>query len=229
MKVELVFRTPGSPDSALEGVRLFFAGHGYRQVEEVGSGLVFERGSRLQRLLSLRIEEWPTVLRVLVFDVSDVEAGVLLRYDVSTGLHLVGTLDHSVLEAEAALLEDYLLTGRRRDLTDEVAPLRRPILVATVLNMVIAIVIITWIGVMGDFPLHWVAVAAGIVAFLDGIVIMAFADLIVEGARRLPRLNTDRDDRDATPSPGMGPTHAGDARGPVPDGPMAQPDPSPGS
>lgn len=193
MTGEFVFRTPYPMDSALEGVRLFFSGGGYRQLDDGIGALRFERGSRWQRLLSLRIEEWPTTLRVLLFDVSEEETGVLLRYEVKTGLHLVGALDKSVLEAEAALLEDYLLTGRRRNLADEVAPIRRPVLVATLLNMVIAVAIITWIGVMGDFPLPWVAVAAGIVAFLDGVVIMAFADLLLEGSQRTPRLRDQED------------------------------------
>lgn len=194
MNGEYVFRTPGTVDSALEGVTPFFTGGGYEQIEGGGDGaLHYVRGSRWQRVLSLRIEKWPTTLRVLLFDISEEETGVLLRYEVQTGLHLVGALDKAALEAEAALLEDYLLTGRRRDLADEVAPLRRPVLVATMLNMVIAVAIITWIGVMGDFPLPWVAVAAGVVAFLDGVVIMAFADLILEGARSTPRLRATSD------------------------------------
>jgi hypothetical protein len=175
-------------DSAREGVRLFFSGGGYEPIDDAAGALRFRRGSRWQRLLSLRIEEWPTTLRVLLFDVSGQATVVLLRYEVRTGLHLVGALDRAVLEAEAALLEDYLVTGRRRILADEIAPLRRPVLVATLLNMVIAVAVITWIGVMGDYPLPWVAVAAGIVAFLDGVVIMAFADLLLEGAHRSPRL-----------------------------------------
>ena len=218
MKVEFVFRTPGSSDSAVEGVRLFFAGQGYEQAEDVSSGLDFRRGSRIQRVLSLRIEEWPTSLRVLVFDVSETETGVLLRYHVRTGLHLVGALDNAILEAEAALLEDYLLTGRRRDLATEVATLRRPVLVATLMNMVVAVAIITWIGVVGDFELPFVAIAAGVIAFLDGIVIMAFADLIVEGARRLPRVRRGRaapeardmhDSQGAVGAPRPDPTGAG--------------------
>jgi hypothetical protein len=54
--------------------------------------------------------------------------------------------------------------------------------------MAIAVAVITWIGVMGNFPLHWVAIAAVVVAFLDGVVIMAFADLLLEGAKSTPRL-----------------------------------------
>jgi len=189
MNAEYVFRTPGPMASALEGVSLFFAGSGYEQADGGGpNALTFLRGSRWQRVLSLRIEEWPTTLRVLLLDISEEETGVLLRYNVQTGLHLIGALDKAALEAETALLEDYLLTGRRRSLAEEIAPLRRPVLIATVLNMIIAVAVVTWIGVMGDFSLPWVAVAACGVAFLDGVVIMAFADLVLEGAQQAPRL-----------------------------------------
>ncbi len=207
MKAEYVFRTPGPLDPAREGTRLFFTGGGYRPNDDgTAEPLQYVRGSRWKRVFSLRIEQWPTTLHVLLFDISDEETGVLLRYEVRTGLHLIGALDKATLEAEAALLEDYLLTGRRRNLGNEIASVRRPVIVATFLNMAIAVAVITWIGVMGNFPLHWVAIAAVVVAFLDGVVIMAFADLLLEGARSTPRLRDSEDpprvtaDRESAPS-----------------------------
>ncbi len=189
MNAEFVFRTACSPSLAHDGVRLFFLGAGYVQVDDSAGVLCFQRGSGLRRMTSLKVERWPTTLRVVLLEVApDQATGVLLRYEVKTGLHLVGALDRAVLEAEAALLEDHLATGRRRDLGEAVAPLRRPVLTATCLNMLLAVLVIAWIGVVGEFPVAWVIVAAAVIAFLDGVVIMAFADLLVEGGRRVPRL-----------------------------------------
>ncbi|MAG56893.1 MAG: hypothetical protein CMJ83_11420 [Planctomycetes bacterium] len=200
MKAELVFRSPGSIESVREGLRLYFDGAGFEPVPEESTSLVYRRGTRLARLISLSIEDWPTTLRVLTFDVDEEETGVLLRYEVRTGFHLVGALDRTVLEVEAAMIEDYLRTGRRGSVAEEVAPVRRPVVVATLLNMIIAVAIVTWIGVMGDYPLVWVAIAATAVAFLDGVVIMAFADLLLEGMRHVPRLREVAKER-TSPSP----------------------------
>ena len=209
MNAEFAFRTPGPMASAREGAALFFSGNGYSQIDDGGpTSLTYVRGSRWQRILSLRTEEWPTTLRVLLIEVSNEETGIMLRYEVRSGFHLVGALDKATLEVEAALLEDYLVTGRRRLIADAIAPVRRPVLIATILNMLIAVAVVTWIGVMGNFPLPWVAVAAAGVAFLDGVVIMAFADLILEGTQRMPRLR----------DPAAGPQVSGSPR-PGPSGP----------
>ena len=188
MKAEFRFRTASSVDLAREGVRLFLLGSGWSQSSDEAGSLSFTRGSALRRLTSLKVEQWPTTLRVLFVEIDRGQTGVMLRYEVRTGAHLVGTLERGVLETEAVLLEEHLVSGIRRDLDQTVAPLRRPVIIATGLNMTLAVVVVAWVGMVGQFPAVWVILAATLIAFLDGVVIMAFADLLVEGSRLLPRL-----------------------------------------
>jgi len=188
VRAELVFRTPGTADAVKVGLREYLLGAGFEPLDDGTQSLVFQRGSGLGRLASLRIEDWPTTLHVRLLDVGEAHTGVLLRYVVGAGFHLVGALDRVALEIEAALMEEYLRSGQRRALCDVIAPVRRPVVVATLLNVAVAVAIVTWVGIMGGYALHWVVIAAVAVAFLDGVVIMAFADLLLEGMRDLPRL-----------------------------------------
>jgi hypothetical protein len=194
VNAEMVFKVPRARADVMGALPAFLAAAGFVPVADAEPSLVFRRGGRLGSLLSLNIEDWPQELRIVLFEVDAHRSGVLLRYRVRSGLHLVGRLDKTVLEVEAALLRDFLVTGRVRSVTQAVAPVRRPVVVAVMLYMFLAVAVVTLIGVLGQYPVHWVALAATAVAFLDGVVIMAFADLILEGVSQLPRLNTETDD-----------------------------------
>ncbi len=187
MRSEWSFKAGGDGSSIREGVRAFLEGSGWRLLETEESGCVFGRGSRRARLFSLRTELWPARLRVTFLPLGPETTGLLLRFEVETGFHLVGALDRAVLESEVAALEEYLVTGRRIPPAEGVQRVRRPVMTAAMLNMVLAAAVVAWIGVLGRFPLPWIAAAALAVAVLDGVVILAFADLVLEGARRLPR------------------------------------------
>lgn len=189
MKAEFVIRSPGTPDDAMGRLGPELRRHGY-SVEAAGPGrLRGTRGSRWLRPFSPRLEDWPTALAATALELDPRETLVILRYEIASGLHLVGALDRAVLEAEAALVEEALGTGKGRTLAEAVARVRRPVLVAASMNMVLAAAVVAFVGVLGGYRAWVVAMVALAVALLDGIVITAFADVILDGARGLPRIS----------------------------------------
>ena len=185
MKVERAFRLVASRDEILERLPGALEHRGFKRVP--GAPLSFQRGSWGKSLVSLKVEDWPTHLRVAVMDVDEGAVGVVLYYNVKTGHHLVGTLDRLALRTEAFLIEEELMGGRRRSLDVSMAPIRRPTYVAALLNMLLAIGIVVWAGRIAQFPLHYVIPVALAVAFLDGLVIHSFADMLAEGLDAIPR------------------------------------------
>jgi hypothetical protein len=198
VKHEFAFRAEGESEEVLAGVASFLEGEGYRRSPSLPQP-AWRRGSVMARMLSPMIEDWPTALEVSVFDVGGGSQGVLMRYEVRSGLHLVGALDRLVLGAEAALLEEFLRSGRRRPLREAVAPVRRPVVLAAALNMVLATVVVVVVGIVAGYPPWIVALVAFAVAFLDGLVIVSFADLLLAGSLEIPRL------RGSGPGPSGGP------------------------
>ena len=183
------FRLSQSSDAVREGVRSFLTEEcGYELVEESPQSILFRRGSRMKRALSLRIENWPTRLSVGLYEAGTEGTGIVLGYTIDTGIHLVGTLERSIIEAEAALLQRFLTTKERFALAPAVAPTRRPVAIAVMMNATLAVVVVAVIGLMAGYPPLTVGVVALLVGVLDAITITAFADLLVEGARKLPRV-----------------------------------------
>lgn len=185
MKSDHRFRAAGALDSVREGIRLFLAGEGWRESPASESALVFRRGSRSGILWSFRTESWPAVLGVSLVPLGAEATGIALHYEIGTGGRLVGALDLAAVEVEVACLEDYLRTGLRRSVAEEVAVLRRPVRNAVLLNMAVVSALVSFVGLIAGFPAVWVALAAALVATLDAIVIFAFADLVYEGTGRL--------------------------------------------
>ena len=191
MKRTFSFTAPSSPEETRTRLLAYLSEiAGFHAEGEEEGVLSFRRGSRRARIWSSRIEEWPCMLKVAL------QPGgrgtiVQLAYDVSTGWHLVGALEKAVLEAEAALIRDHLRRGSRLAVGKAVATLRRPVLVAMVLNALLAMVVVAAIGTMAGFAPLGVGLVALAVGLLDAITIAAFADLVVEGLQAVPRLGPD--------------------------------------
>ncbi len=168
---------------------------GFKRVDATERSIRLVRGSRMRRMLSLQIERWPTELDLVFFGEDDAQTGVVLRYRVATGLHLVGSLEKAILEAEAAVLQEHLSTGRVRTVASVAGSSRRPVMVAVMLNAVMAVAVVAVIGLMAGYHPVAVGLVALAVGLLDGVTISAFADIMVDGARALPRV------KDSVPSP----------------------------
>lgn len=148
-------------------------------------GGAYQRGSKSLGWTSLRIENWPTQLQVHLRSTGSTEWLLSLRYDIRTGLHLVGSLDHLALRTEVSLLERTLQNVRVETLEEALAPVRRPVFWAVNANMLLAVLVVLWVGRMGNFPIGAVLAVAIIVALLDGLVILTFADLLLAGLTRV--------------------------------------------
>ena len=189
MKIGFAFRIEESRDRAVERTTEFLVQHcGFRESGSTDRCLRFLRGSRLQRLLTLRIERWPTELTVILYGEGHQETGLVLRYHVTTGFHLVGALEKAILESEAAVLQEFLTSGRVRTVESVVGSSRRPVMVAVMLNAVLASVVVAAIGLLAGYDPVAVGLVAIVVGLLDGLTITAFADIMVDGARALPRV-----------------------------------------
>jgi hypothetical protein len=188
MKVRFGIRYGGDPDRARDGVKAALLSRHASLVEETGEGIEFRRGSRRRRLLSSAVESWPARILVKVLPVSDAEGWISLEYEVATGWHLTGATDLLILEAEAATIEAELRgvdVGIARTAADR---LRRVLNTAIGLNASLAAFVVIVVGVAAGFPLPLVVGCALVVAGLDALVIAAFADVIADVVRRMPRV-----------------------------------------
>jgi hypothetical protein len=86
---------------------------------------------------------------------------------------------------ESALLEDALRRGTSTSLKDAMSPVRRPVYFAANINMFLALVVILWVGRVGSFPMIYVVPVALLVAILDGLVVLSFADILVSGLKKV--------------------------------------------
>lgn len=193
MKVHWSFRVPGDPlDVGGRTLDSLLRRGGWSPGGSDPEGTSLRRGTRGRRLWSFRIENWPSTVRVRCEAAGRGAVSVDLSYDIATGLHFVGAVEQAVIEAEVALLRDDLLGRPVEPLAEVVRRVRRPVGVAVVLNVCFALVAVTFIALFAGLPWPWGPLLAIGVALVDAITIAAFADLLAEGFRRMPRLTVDR-------------------------------------
>lgn len=190
LSADFRLRVPRDPADTVGEVRRYLEGGGYRV--EGSERLVAVRGTGLRRFWSQKVEDWPTRLEVRPVGLTGGGTGLLLHYQVRTSLRLVGSLEQAILEAEAALIQQHLETGRAPTLSAAVAPVRRPVAVAVGVNALLAVLVVCLVGALAGQPPLLVMMVALAVALLNSLTISAFADLLVDGARRLPRVRDDR-------------------------------------
>ncbi|HMS15422.1 MAG TPA: hypothetical protein PKA37_01190 [Planctomycetota bacterium] len=177
MRWERTLRTTGSESDLASGIE-FWLKRGNFSGGERG---LYRRGSRWFAWTSLRIENWPTELHVQLRNIGASDWLLTLRYDIRTGFHLVGALELLALRTEVSLLEKTLQDTRAPTLEEAMDPVRRPVYWAVNANMLLAVLVVLWVGRMGSFPIGAVLAVAVFVALLDGLVILTFADLLLQG------------------------------------------------
>ena len=193
MRVAWSFSIPGDPREVGDrAVQSLVRRGAWSEVDSGPEGTTLRRGARRRRHFSFRVEAWPTTLRLRSESDGSGTTVLGLAYDVATGLHFVGAVEEAVLEAEVALLREDLLGRPVPSLATAARGVRRPVGIAVVLNVCIALVAVTLIAVLVRMPWPWGLLLAIGVALVDAITIAAFADLLAEGFRRIPRLTDDR-------------------------------------
>lgn len=183
MRIEHLIRVAESEANVRLKVKEFCTSRGYQEVLVSGSALLFRRGSKFKRFTSLDPSVWPAEFRVSFYSATNEITGLGLRWDIQTGLHLVGALDRAIFEVEARELEAYVTSGHFGTSRAALLALRRPVGRAAMTNMVLAILIVVFVGLLAGFPPLAVGLVALLIAVLDGVVVTAFADLILEGSR----------------------------------------------
>ena len=189
MKVEHRVDAHGEAEFIREGVRAYFLGEGYRESDGgPDAAQVFAiRPGGLDAALASRIEKLPREVTVRMGPERTVDEArsVWLEYDVASSWRLVTRLDLVFFRLEARHLETYLERGTRGDTVARLDRVRRPVGIAVMVNVVVAALLVAFIGRLVGFSLPLLVGAAVIVALVNLVSIVGFTDLIVEGMESL--------------------------------------------
>jgi hypothetical protein len=189
MKIERRIDAFGDEDFIREGIRAYFLGEGYTEARSGEEGpqhfVAAPRG--LEAKLASRIEKIAreVVVRLGPLRGADEPRSVWLDYEVTSAWRLITRLDLVFFRLEAKHLSHYLQTGLREDTVRRLDRVRRPVSTAVMVNVVVAALLVALVGRVAGFSLPLLIGAAVIVALVNLISIVGFADLIVEGMEEL--------------------------------------------
>ena len=190
MRYERRLRLQDDPDQVREALRAYYLGEDYREARADERGFVFERaGGRLSRFGS-RVENLPTLVTVRLGALSSSESEavsclVIFDYDIAAKWRLVTRIDYLFFKLEVDGFSHYLDTGFRRSPSQRLAPVRSPVAAAVGLNAAVSTVLVASVGILAGFhPGVTIAVAA-VVALVNLVSILGFADIVIEGMESL--------------------------------------------
>ena len=174
-----------------EAARAAFLGEGF-EIEGAADGRVmqFKRDSGWLASFGWRVEKMRQHARVEVAEGLEGEDGgprthLAISWEIDTRFHFVSSVDLLYFELAFEDLEHYLRTGQRRSSTARLDLVRRPVVVAVLLNIFVSTVLIALVGRMTSMNTGLLFGVAMVVALLNLGAIMGFADVIVDGMRRL--------------------------------------------
>lgn len=188
MKVERRIEARGDDESLREGVRAYFLGEGYEELSDGEGAQEFRRvPTGFSAHLASRIESLPRRVTVRRGPErgEDLPRSLWLTYEVSAGWRLITRLDLIYFTLEARHLTRYLDSGHRGDTSERLDRLRRPVGTAVLVNVVVASLLVAVIGRLVGFPLPLLVGSAVVVALVNLVSIVGFADLVIEGMDRL--------------------------------------------
>lgn len=176
--------------SITEGLERCLRVGGYVDVRAFEGRVEARRGSATRGSMSWSVEDWPTLAVIEIDESSGNGCRIAIRLSIRSRFHLVGALEKRLIEAEIASWIRSLRHPERPPLAMKLvaAPIRPRIFRAALLNMLLAAVLLATIGTLANFPAHVVILAATGVALMDGLAILAFADVLIEGTSQVPRI-----------------------------------------
>ncbi|MCA9320304.1 MAG: hypothetical protein KDB53_06200 [Planctomycetes bacterium] len=130
--------------------------------------------------MGTRVERLPIRLEIRLSETRPDQTLATFEWDLRAPLHIVSRMDSLYFDLVNADAQHYLHTGICRDAADRLGHLRRPVMTAVFMNVIISTVLVVATGRMAGFPYWAIIVAALCVAFLNLGSILGFADLVIE-------------------------------------------------